>query len=402
MADPRDKRNVVLGVTGSIAAYKAAELARILVSRGYAVRVVMTDCAQKFITPLTFDAVTAHSTSTDFFDGSEAKNIGHIQLADWADIVVIAPATANIIAKLAHGIADCPVSTVALAARSPVLVCPAMNVNMWNNKATQDNLAVIRERGIHFVEPEEGELACGYEGTGRLANPWQIFYDIRRHSSVGDYKGYKVLVTTGPTREDIDPVRFLTNRSSGRMGVAVAQEAYRRGAEVVLVHGPVKVQVPSKVRRVAANSAQEMRESIMREMAEFKPDMIVMAAAVADYRPKERAEFKIKKSKAGRSIEVVPNPDILAELGKNRNGERPILVGFAVETGELEDLITYARSKLEEKNCDIIVGNFANEAFDLDTNRVWIIDRNGKQEEVATTFKSRIASKILDKVIKFA
>ncbi len=403
MADQRDKRNVVIGITGSVAAYKAAELARILVQRGYVVRTVMTESATKFVGPLTFDAITAHSTSVNFFDGSEAKNIGHIQLADWADIVVIAPATADIMAKLAHGIADCPVSTVTLATQAPVLVAPAMNVNMWSNPATQENLKILKGRGIRFVEPEEGELACGWEGTGRLASPWQIFYDIRRYTSASDFSPYKILVTTGPTREDIDPVRFLTNRSSGKMGVALAQEAYRRGAEVTLVHGHCKIQVPNKVRCIPVSSAVDMHQAVMSEMKENTPDIVIMAAAVADFRPKQKAEFKIKKSKAAKSIELVQNPDILAELGKKRKEDaRPILVGFAVETGELEDLIGYARGKLEEKNADIIVGNFASEAFDLDTNRVWIIDRNGKQEEVATTFKSRIASKILDKVIKFA
>ncbi|MBN8550054.1 MAG: bifunctional phosphopantothenoylcysteine decarboxylase/phosphopantothenate--cysteine ligase CoaBC [Deltaproteobacteria bacterium] len=402
MSESMERRRIVLGVTGSIAAYKAAELARILVSRGYEVRVVMTQSGMEFITPTTMQAVTGQPVVTDFWDKSEASGIGHIQLADWAEALVIAPATADVIAKLAMGFAESPLLAVALATKAPILVAPAMNMNMYSNPKTQENIEELRKRGVRFVDPEEGELACGWNGTGRLADPEEIFFHVRRILSPQDFAGKRVLITTGPTREALDPVRFITNRSSGKMGVALAREAFRRGAEVTLVHGPVHIKVPGPVKREEVTSTAEMRKAVMDHMESKSemPDVVIMAAAVADYRPAEVADLKMKKSDKTPTIKLVENPDILHELGKSKVDEKkPILVGFAVETGEIEDLLNEARTKLKNKNADMIVGNFANEAFDLDTNRVWLVDKHGRQEEVATTYKSRVANKILDTIL---
>jgi len=399
-----EKRKIVLGITGSIAAYKAAELARLMVSRGYEVRVVMTESAQKFVGITTMEAITGHPVMTNFWNESETTGIGHIQLADWGDAMVIAPATADCIAKLAMGFSDTPLLAVALATRAPLLVAPAMNVNMLENPVTQENISLLRKRGVAFVDPEEGALACGWNGAGRLAGPEEIFYHVRRVLSMGDFAGKRVLVSTGPTREMVDPVRYLSNRSSGKMGIALARELFRRGAEVTLVHGPCYVSVPSQVRCVPVTSAREMLDAMLEHSfdAPTQPDLIIMAAAVSDFRPKSAADAKIKKADFNPpQLELEQNPDILSTLGERRgDNQRPRLVGFAVETGEIEDLINEARNKLRTKNADMIVGNFATDAFDLDTNRVWIVDKSGRQHEVATSFKSRVANKILDAILK--
>ena len=403
MYDLTEKRKVLLGVIGSIAAYKAAELARILVSWGHDVRCVMTESAQEFITPLTLQAVTGHSVTTDFWE-SESPEIGHIEMADWADVVVIAPATADFIAKLSGGFADTPLLAVCLATRAPILVAPAMNVNMFDHPKTKENIQSLRSRGISFVDPEDGELACGWNGSGRLAEPMEIFYHARRLISRGDLKDKKILIVTGPTREMIDPVRFISNRSSGKMGVALAREAFRRGADVTIIHGPVRVKVPGPVVCHEVVTAEEMSQAVLSHVypeTGTGPDVVIMAAAVADFRPDKVIDHKVKKSQKPPVLNLVKNPDILLSLGEKRGAtRRPILVGFAVETGEIENLIAEARAKLERKNCDLIVGNFAEEAFDLDTNRVWLVDRSGRQEEVATTYKSRVSNKILDRVLK--
>lgn len=404
MTEARDKKKVVIGVTGSIAAYKSAELARLLISRGYAVRTILSPSAQKFITPMTFQAITGEAVVTDFWDTSDVSDIEHVELADWADVVVIAPATANAIAKIAHGVADSPLYATILATKAPVLVAPAMNVNMLEKAVTQDNIELLRKRGFYFTDPEEGELACGWHGAGRLAEPTHIFLDIERALSAGDYRGKRVLVTTGPTRESLDPVRFISNRSSGKMGVALAREAYRRGAEVTVIHGPMRAEVPCVGTRIPVTTAEEMYQAAIARAFESinPPDIVIMASAVADYRSDSVADEKIKKHSETLNIKLVKNRDILSELGKSRGeNNRPMLVGFAVETGqELQELIDQARSKLETKNADMIVGNFAEEAFDLDTNRVWIIDKTGRQEEVATTYKTRVANKILDAILR--
>lgn len=403
MAETNEKRKVLLGVTGSIAAYKSAELARILISRGYEVRVVMSQSAQEFIGPLTMEAITGNRVVTGFWEEAGSGEIEHIDIADWADVFVIAPATADTIAKLAHGFAESPLLAAALATKSKLLVAPAMNVNMLDHGATRANLALLEERGVEIIEPEEGALACGWHGSGRLADPWELFYRVRKELSAQDFAGKRIVVTTGPTREPIDPVRFITNRSSGKMGQAVASEAVRRGAEVTMIHGPIVLKVPAAVKCVPITTAEELRAKVLEHTLEASvpPDLVVMAAAVADFRPVQVAEDKIKKSQKFDKIQLTTNPDILKELGSLRkDNPLPVLVGFAVETGEVDDLVNEAREKLNSKQADLIVGNFAADAFDLDTNRVWLVDRTGRQDEVATTYKSRVANKILDAVKK--
>ena len=404
--DLTERKRILLGITGSIAAYKSAELARLFVTWGYEVRCVMTKSAQEFISAMTFQAITGNEVITDFW-GKESSEIGHIEAADWADLVIIAPATADTIAKLTAGFGDSPLLAICLATRAPMLIAPAMNVNMFEHPKTRDNITELRNRGVYFVDPEEGALACGWNGAGRLAEPMEIFYHGRRLISRGDYNGKKIVIVTGPTREHVDPVRFITNRSSGKMGIALAREAFRRGATVTLIHGPVKsisTKVPRAVKCIETISADDMLKAVL--AASFPengdlPDAVIMAAAVSDYKPAHYSPQKIKKQEGPTTLELVRNPDILLNLGDRRGeGVKPNLVGFAVETGEIEDLISEARRKLEQKKCDLIVGNFAADAFELDTNHVWLVDRNGKQEEVATTYKSRVANKILDRMLK--
>lgn len=408
MIDHAEKRNVVLGVTGSVAVYKSIELARLLVTNGYSVRCVMTEGAQKFITPMMLESVTGHPVTSDFWDKSMGGGIEHIELADWADVLVVAPATADVIAKLAHGFCDSPLLAVALATRAPILVAPAMNVNMFEHQRTKENIELLRGRGVSFVDPEEGALACGWQGTGRLASPSEIYSNVRRALSIADYQGKRVLITTGPTRETIDPVRFVSNRSSGKMGIALAHEAYRRGAEVTLVHGPISSSLtsslPSGVRKIEITSAENLQDVVGRLVYEDKvsnPHIVIMSAAVADYRPVEASSQKIKKTQSPTKFDLTPNPDILKSLGeKKKKSGGPVLVGFAVETGELDDLLSELENKLTKKNADLMVGNFAEDSFDLDTNRVWLIDKNGRRDEVATANKHRVADKILDAILR--
>ncbi|NLF25799.1 MAG: bifunctional phosphopantothenoylcysteine decarboxylase/phosphopantothenate--cysteine ligase CoaBC [Deltaproteobacteria bacterium] len=402
MAGFSEKRHVVLGVTGSIAAYKSIELARILVSRGYEVRAIMTKSAEQFIGAATLEAVTGHPVYSDFWQDSSNESIKHISLADWCDALVIAPATADILAKMSCGCADTPLLAVRLATKAPVLVAPAMNTNMYENAITQDNLARLAKSGVKIIEPDKGLLACGKSGNGRLAEPWEIFFEIRRALSRADYAGKRVLITTGPTREALDPVRFISNRSSGKMGVELARDAFRRGATVTLIHGPLEVRVPREVMRVPVISAADMYAAVMKHTFEVEqpPDVVIMAAAVADFRPAQISPHKIKKVAHGCELALEATADILAELGRRRNGLRPLLIGFAVETGELDDLLNEARKKLTQKKVDMIVGNFASDALEQETNRVWLVDRGGKETQIATTFKSRIAGKILDKICR--
>ena len=401
MSENAEKRRIVLGITGSIAAYKSAELARIYLSRGYEVRVIMTESAQKFISPLLMQCLTGKPVMTGMWDG-DGSGISHIDLASWGDVLVVAPATADFISKLRYGMADSSLLAVALASKVPVLVAPAMNVNMYENVATQENISILRERGISFVGPDEGDLACGWTGAGRLSEPWEIFYHTRKMLSVHDFVGKKFLITTGPTREPIDPVRFISNRSSGKMGVSIVREAFCRGGEVTLIHGPCEIKVPKPTRLVPVTTAREMHDAVMREVYETAtpPDIVIMTAAVGDFRPIEVSGGKIKKGEGVPSLTLTQNPDILSEVGERRGDKKaPVIVGFAVETGDLDELLLEVRSKMQRKKTDLMVGNFAQEAFELDTNRVWLIDKHGKQEEVATNFKSRVANKILNAIL---
>jgi phosphopantothenoylcysteine decarboxylase/phosphopantothenate--cysteine ligase len=395
------RTRVVLGVTGSIAAYKAAEVARHFMKRGCVVRVVMTDSAEKFISPLTFESITQQPVLKTFWEETQPGAIGHIALADWADAVVVAPASADFIAKAAFGFAESPLLAVLLATKAPMVMAPAMNVNMYEHPQTQENISTLAARGVTFVDPDSGDLACGWKGRGRLAEASEIYFETRRALGPKDLLGQRVVISTGPTREAIDPVRFISNRSSGKMGLALAHEAYRRGAQVTVVHGPLAStpRLPRLMKRISVTSAAEMREAILSQVG-TSPDVVIMAAAVADYRPASVANEKIKKSTNPSSIELSPNSDILLEVGERKGrSARPFLVGFAVETGTHEELIAEVKRKLDRKNADLMVGNLAQDSFDKDTNRVCIVRRSGESESLDTARKSVIARRIFDGIV---
>lgn len=393
---------IALGVAGGIAAYKSAELLRLLQDKRLEVQVVMTRSAREFITPLTFAALSGRKVITGMFGeadgaGNVESAIEHIAVAQSIDALVIAPATANVLAKLAHGIADDFLTTLCLATEAPVLVAPAMNVNMWEHAATQANVAALRSRGVHVVDPDEGYLACGMTGAGRLAAVETIARRVcdllgLRH----DFAGRSVLVTAGPTREDIDPVRFLSNRSSGKMGYALAEAAQRRGAHVVLVSGPTELKVPEGVDWVPVRTAEEMRGCVMEHAGES--DVVIMAAAVADYRLATVNTQKLKRSAGSLALELEATPDILAELGREKG--RRILVGFAAET---EHVAENAKSKLERKGADMVVANDVTRegaGFDADTNIVTFFLRGGEQRALPQMNKFDVANRVLDQILE--
>jgi phosphopantothenoylcysteine decarboxylase / phosphopantothenate---cysteine ligase len=394
---------ITLGVTGGVAAYKSAELVRRLQTEGHTVQVVMTKAAREFITPLTFAALSGQKVITDLFansDGGDANlesAIEHIAVAQRTDLLLVAPATADILAKFARGLADDFLSTLYLASTAPVVVAPAMNVNMWQHPATQENLAALRKRGVRIVEPGEGYLACGMTGPGRLAAQEEILQAVQEVLQAGkDLSGETVLVTAGPTCEDLDPVRFITNRSSGKMGYAVAETAARRGAKVVLISGPTALETPECVERVNVRSAEEMLRAVE---ARFPAATIaVFAAAVADYRPAERAPGKIKRVKDELTVRFEQNPDILATVAREK-GDR-VVVGFAAETDRVAE---NARKKLEKKNADLIVANDVTAegaGFDVDTNIVTIFSRDGRDLPLPRRSKAEVAQRILDEVLR--
>ena len=389
-------KKIVLGVTGGIAAYKAAELVRELVRAEAEVYVVMTRGAQAFVTPLTFQTLSGNKVTTELFSLIEESEIGHISLADRADVLVIAPATANIIGKITSGIADDMLTTIVMATQAPVLLAPAMNVHMWENPIGQENIQKLRSRRYHFIDPEAGELACGYEGKGRLAEVPAIVEKIRTLLSPQDLKGETVLITAGPTEEPIDPVRFISNRSSGKMGFSVARAAGRRGAEVVLISGPTAFPFPPHVKGTMVRTAVEMRQAVLANLE--KSSILIMAAAVSDYRPEETSEEKIKKSSGNLVLPLILNPDILAEAGKHK-GNR-FIVGFAAET---ENLLQNALRKLAEKSLDLIVANdvsLPGAGFQVDTNIVKFIYPPGKVEELPLMSKEEIADRLLDRIVQ--
>ncbi len=397
MAPPLEGKTVVLGLTGGIACYKSAELVRALTRSGATVRVMMSAGAQQFITPLTLQTLSGHPVATSTFDLTQESEIGHIQLADSADVVVIAPATANIIGKLAAGIADDLITTVVLATRAPIMLAPAMNVHMYENPIVQANLGRLRGYGFRIIEPGEGSLACGYEGRGRLPDTEVLQAEITRALSPQDLHGERILITAGPNREPLDPVRFISNRSTGKMGFALAAAAWRRGAEVVLVAGPTALPTPHGVRRCNVASAEEMRQAVTAEYD--AATMMLMAAAVADYRPARVAKEKLKKGSGRMMLELERTVDILAELAPQK-GSR-IVVGFAAET---EQVLANAERKLGEKGLDLIVANDVGSAqtgFEVDTNAVTILDRNGRREDVPLMSKDAVADRILDRVIAY-
>jgi phosphopantothenoylcysteine decarboxylase / phosphopantothenate---cysteine ligase len=394
---------ITLGVTGGVAAYKAAELVRLLQQDGFTVQVVMTRGAREFITPLTFAALSGQKVITDLFgdsSGGEANlesAIEHIAVAQRTDLLLVAPATADILAKFARGIADDFLTTLYLASTAPVVMAPAMNVNMWNHAATQENVAMLRAGGVTIVDPAEGYLACGMTGAGRLAGQAEIVAAVREVlKAVRDLTGETVLVTAGPTCEDLDPVRYLTNRSSGKMGYAVAEAAARRGAKVILISGPVSLETPAGVERIDVRTAKEMYFAVL-DRAEGA-SIAILAAAVADYRPVEQHAEKIKKSNAALTISLEPTTDILADVAKNKG--QKIVVGFAAETDRVAE---NARKKLSAKNADLIVANDVTAegaGFDQDTNIVTLFSRDGRDLALPKLSKSEVAQRILDEVIR--
>jgi len=393
---------ITLGVTGGVAAYKAAELVRRLQQDGFTVQVVMTRSAREFVTPLTFAALSGQKVITDLFaeSGGEANlesAIEHIAVAQRTDLLLIAPATADVIAKFARGIADDFLTTLHLASTAPVVIAPAMNVNMWNHAATQENLEMLRARGVHIVQPDEGYLACGMTGPGRLAGQEAIIAAVRDALNLKrDLEGETVVVTAGPTCEDLDPVRYITNRSSGKMGYAVAEAAARRGARVVLVSGPTALDTPAGVDRVNVRTALEMQQAVRRHFSDAS--IGIFAAAVADYRPVETVSQKMKRSKEPLTIRLEPNPDILASVAAEK-GSR-LVVGFAAETDRVAE---NARKKLAAKNADLIVANDVTAegaGFDVDTNVVTLLSRDGRDLALPKMTKREVAERILDEVVR--
>jgi len=391
---------IALGVTGGIGAYKAVEVARGLQKRGHEVVAVMTHSATRFVGAVTFEAITRRRVITDQFEMGMNADIEHIALASTIDLLLIAPATANLIGKFANGIADDFLSTLYTATRAPVLIAPAMNTQMFEHEAVRRNLETLAARGVRFVEPGEGYLACGWIGKGRLAEPEEIVAAAEAIlRPAGPLRGQRVLVSAGPTYEDVDPVRYIGNRSSGRMGYAIAAEAARRGAAVTLVTGPTALETPAVREVVKVRSAAEMHQAVMSRAGEL--DVVVMAAAVADYTPADRAGQKVAKSGDTLTLLLKRTPDILGDLGRWRaeRGERPLLVGFAAET---ENVVANATAKREKKHADLIVANDVSRAdagFDVDTNAVTIVGPDGA-EALPLQTKARVAAEILNRVEK--
>jgi phosphopantothenoylcysteine decarboxylase/phosphopantothenate--cysteine ligase len=386
---------IILGVGGGIAAYKSAELARMLMQQGHEVQAVMTAAAEEFVRPLTFAALTGRKVLTNLFAIESA--IEHISVAQEHELLAIAPATADLIAKMAHGLADDFLTTLCLAFTGPVVVAPAMNVNMWQHASMQANLETLRRRGYRIAEPGSGYLACGMTGPGRLAEPEEIIAAIesearKRH----DLEGETVLITAGPTQEPLDPVRYLTNRSSGKMGYALEEAAVARGAKVVLISGPVHLAPPRGVEVIPVRTAVEMRAKVMEHLG--PAHIVIKSAAVADFHLSKVPEQKVKKTAARISLELDPTPDILAELGRKKDDR--LLIGFAAET---QNLVQEARRKLESKNCDMVVGNLvggADVGFESDQNEVILVLRTGETIPLERASKREIADRIFDQVLK--
>jgi len=385
-------KNILIGVTGGIASYKVVEVASRLKKLGANVRVIMTEAATEFVTPRTFQEITKNPVSVEMFGAVQNFQVEHIALANFADLVLIAPATANFLAKSAHGIADDLLTTTILATTAPIIICPSMNTKMLENPATQANLKILQSRGVKVIDSAEGELACGVTGKGRLPESVEIVAQIEKFFSAGkNLSGKKILVTAGGTVEAIDPVRYIGNRSSGRMGFEIAKSARSHGAEVILVAGKVEVEPPQDVRFIKVESAEQMREKVLSEFG--AADAVIMSAAVADYRVKNISAQKIKKSSPTLTLELEKNPDILKELGALKQSQ--VLVGFAAET---ENLLEYAQKKLAEKNLDFIVANDVTAegaGFSVATNIASIIYRGGEVENFAKMTKAQLAEEII-------
>ena len=389
-------KNIVLGVSGGIAAYKSAELLRLIKKQDADARVIMTKNASAFVGLLTFEALSGNPVCADLFERGGNSSIRHIEWAKEADAVIVAPATANIIGKIACGIADDALSTFLLAVTCPVMICPSMNTNMYEKVSVQRNINILKKDGYFIVEPSEGELACGTTGHGRLPEPEEILDRLIYCLAPKDFKGKRVLVTAGPTREHIDPVRYISNPSSGKMGYAVARAAEHRGADVILVSGPASLKVPVNVEIIRAGSAKEMAAAVFDNMK--KADIIIKTAAVSDYRPSVTAKQKMKKGEGEMTLLLQKTEDILLELGKKKKNK--ILVGFAAETENLEK---NAKEKLERKNLDIIAGNLLDgesSGFGTDTNKVILFFRNGDKERLPLMDKESVAHILLDRILE--
>jgi phosphopantothenoylcysteine decarboxylase / phosphopantothenate---cysteine ligase len=389
-------KKILLCVTGGIAVYKAVALTSKLVQAGADVRVILSHSATKFVTPLSFQALSRNFVYTDTFEEHNPKVISHIDLADWADIVLVAPATANTIGKLANGMADDMITTTLLAATAPVWIAPAMNVHMYDHPAVRKNINTLFEYGYRFIEPSEGFLACGYVGKGRLEEPEKIVEVLSDYfkESKQELTGKKFIVTAGPTREKIDPVRYITNHSSGKMGFAIAEEAAKLGAEVLLVSGPVSLTPPGSVQYLPVESAEDMFEAVVERFSEA--DVVIKTAAVADYRPKNPSSQKLKKQPGNETLELERTKDILFELGKRK--ENQILVGFAAETNNVEN---YALEKVSKKNADMIVANNVlteGAGFGTDTNVVTFFKKNGESIPLPMMSKHEVAKRLLAEI----
>ncbi|UNC92789.1 bifunctional phosphopantothenoylcysteine decarboxylase/phosphopantothenate--cysteine ligase CoaBC [Candidatus Contubernalis alkaliaceticus] len=390
-------RTVVLGITGGIAAYKGAEICRLLVKSGYKVRVIMTRAATSFVNPLTFETLSGGPVGMEMFKRPEGWEIQHISWAQEASCLLVAPATANIIGKTACGIADDLLSTTIMATPAPVVFAPAMNVEMYNNKIVQENMIRLKKLGFWFIEPDSGFLACGDQGRGRLAEPQAIVdFLLQVLEKKRDFAGQVFMITAGPTREPLDPIRYIGNYSSGKMGFALAEAARDRGAEVVLVSGPTELKPPQGIQFFPIRTSLEMREVVLKQFP--MSDIVIKAAAVADYRPEEVSEQKIKKTQGNLVLKLKKNPDILGELGKLKKEQ--LLIGFAAETEELRD---NALKKLKNKNLDMIVANditLPGAGFEVDTNQVKVFKRSGEVIEFPLMTKGDLADKILDEIKK--
>ncbi len=392
---PLKNKQIILGVTGGIAAYKAAELTRLLTKAGAQVRVVMTKSATEFITPLTLQALSGHAVRTEMMDKDAEAAMSHIELARWADLILVAPATANFIAKLTYGLADDLLSTICLASTAPINLAPAMNHIMWQNAATQHNIKTLLERGITLLDPANGEQACGETGPGRLLEPSEIIDHLQQQEPEQLLAGLTVMVTAGPTREAIDPVRYLSNRSSGKMGYAVANAVIDAGAKCILVTGPVNLTAPDRANTVHVTSAQQMHDAVMAQINNC--DIFISAAAVADYRIAVPATQKMKKSGDNLSLQLTPNPDILAEVAKNHS--TIFTVGFAAETQSID---SNAQAKLKNKNINMIAANDVSQedvGFDQDENALQVFWNNGKQH-LPKTSKLKLAKDLIVLVAK--
>ncbi len=389
------KKKILLGVTGGIAAYKSAELVRLIIKSGAEVRVVMTRAATEFVQPLTYQALSGHRVYTDIFDAEADSAMDHIELARWADLMIVAPASADFIAKMRDGYSDNLLLTLCLASKQPVAIAPAMNQQMYANQATQDNIKQLATRDVLVWGPDDGEQACGDFGPGRMLEPTAIFDRIVESLGPGKLNGRKVLITAGPTRESIDPVRYISNRSTGRMGFALARAAQQAGAGVTLISGPVNLNEPSGVERISVSSAIEMRDAVIDRVAQV--DIFIACAAVSDYRVEQVAAQKIKKSRQIMNLELVPNPDIVSEVTGLKNG--PFTLGFAAETEKVEQ---HAREKLQRKNLDMIAANLVDAeqtGFETDTNELIVIWPDG-QQLLTLNDKNEIAKQLIDLVAK--